>query len=296
MRAIEKIREITEILSSCGIESAGKEAELMLRFGLQADSVTIYRDNPELSSHDKTAILDMVSRRSQREPLQYIIGTVDFIGLNLAVDRSVLIPRPETELMAEYAAKTVKRYELSVMSARGYAKAPNSKLRMLDLCTGSGCLALSLAKEFPQSEVTGCDNSISALTIARKNAATNNIVNVSFAEGDLFHGVKPGSEFDMIISNPPYIRSDDIQCIQPEVRDWEPISALDGGKDGLDYFRKIIPESVNFLKQNGILIFEHGDGQSREVSAMLSNAGFKSINAMKDYSGKERVIQARWTK
>ena len=120
--------------------------------------------------------------------------------------------------------------------------------------------------------------------------------NVKFIKGDLFNPVSNEDPFDMIISNPPYIKTEDIKGLQPEVRDWEPLKALDGGTDGLDYYRLIIPESTQYLKNNGIVMFEHGDGQSNDIAAILDEKGFEEIEMIKDYSGKERVIQARWTR
>jgi release factor glutamine methyltransferase len=238
----------------------------------------------------------MVIRRTDHEPLQYIIGNVDFLGLKLEVGEGVLIPRPETELMAEYALKTITNYELQITNGNPLPVTRYPSLRILDLCTGSGCLALAIAEEFPESEVIGCDDSEAALKIAGRNAEMNNIKNVKFIKGDLFKPVSNEDSFDMIISNPPYIKTIEIKSLQPEVRDWEPMKALDGGTDGLDYYRMIIPGSVNFLKNNGILMFEHGDGQSDYIAGMLNGEGFKAIETIKDYSGKERVIQARWTR
>jgi len=288
MKAIEKIKEVTGILVPCGIESAEREAELMIRFGLHIDPVKLYKENPDLDKKDERIIQQMVIRRTEHEPLQYILGSVDFMGLQLEVDKGVLIPRPETELMAEFAIKTVtNRNSLPV------TRYPS--LNILDLCTGSGCLALAIAKEFPESEVIGCDDSEAALKIAEKNAEMNMIENVTFIKGDLFKPVSNEDSFDMIISNPPYIRTEEIQGLQPEVRDWEPFKALDGGADGLDYYRLIIPESTHYIKDNGIVMFEHGDGQSDHIAALFDKAGFEGLKMIKDYSGKERIIQARWT-
>jgi len=296
MKAIEKIKEVTGILSPCGIESAEREAELMIRYGLGIDPVKLYSNNPDLNDEDELLIHQMVTRRTEREPLQYIIGSIDFMGLKLEVGEGVLIPRPETELMAEYAIKTISNYKLQITNRDPLPVTRYPSLGILDLCTGSGCLALAMAKEFPEAEVTGCDSSEEALKVAVRNAEINKIENVKFIKGDLFKPVSSEDPFDMIISNPPYIKTIEIKSLQPEVRDWEPMKALDGGTDGLDYYRMIIPGSVNFLKNNGILMFEHGDGQSDDIAGMLNDAGFKAIETIKDYSGKERVIQARWTR
>jgi release factor glutamine methyltransferase len=296
MKAIEKIKEVTGILLPCGIEFAEREAELMIRYGLGIDPVNLYSNNPDLNDEDELLIHQMVTRRTEREPLQYIIGTVDFMNLKLEVGEGVLIPRPETELMAEYAIKIITNYEPACRQARLQITNRDSSLSILDLCTGSGCLALAIAKEFPKAEIVGCDDSEDALNRAKRNAEINKVENVKFIKGDLFKVVRNDDLFDMIISNPPYIRTEEIKGLQPEVRDWEPLNALDGGEDGLDYYRLIIPESIQYLKNNGIVMFEHGDGQSDHIAVILNETGFRSIEMIKDYSGKERVIQARWTR
>ncbi len=288
MKAIEKIKDVANTLAPFGIESAEREAELMIRCGLHIDPVKLYKDNPDLNKDDERIIHQMVTRRTEHEPLQYILGNVDFMGLQLEVDKGVLIPRPETELMAEHAIKTITNNN-SLRVTR------HASLHFLDLCTGSGCLALAIAKEFPESAVIGCDNSDAALIIAARNAEMNKIKNIKFIKGDLFKPVSIEDSFDMIISNPPYIRTEEIKGLQPEVRDWEPFKALDGGADGLDYYRLIIPESTHYIKDNGIVMFEHGDGQSDQIAVILHDAGYKQIEMIKDYTGKERIIQARWT-
>ena len=284
------------MLLPCGIESAEREAELMIRYGLGIDPVKLYSSNPDLNDEDELLIHEMVTRRTEREPLQYILGSVDFMSLKLEVGEGVLIPRPETELMAEHAIKTIINYKLQITNENSLPVTRHPSLNILDLCTGSGCLALAIAKEYPDAEVIGCDNSEDALNRAERNAEMNKVENIKFIKGDLFSSVRDTYLFDMIISNPPYIRTEDIKDLQPEVRDWEPVNALDGGSDGLDYYRLIIPESTQYLKSNGLLMFEHGDGQSDFIAMILEQAGFTEIEMIKDYSGKERVIQARWTR
>ena len=300
MNAIEKIKEVTGMLSPCGIVFAEREAELMIRYGLGIDPVTLYNNNPDLNDEDELLIHQMVTRRTEREPLQYILGSVDFMSLTLEVGEGVLIPRPETELMAEQAIKIlgIRNPEPEHRNSDTGSRRPDhgDRITILDLCTGSGCLALAIAKEYPDAEVIGCDNSEDALKRAKGNAEINKVENIKFIKGDLFNSVRNKYLFDMIISNPPYIRTEDIKDLQPEVRDWEPLNALDGGSDGLDYYRLIIPESTRYLKNNGLVMFEHGDGQSDFIAVILDQAGFTEIEMIKDYSGKERVIQARWTR
>ena len=311
MRAIEKLKEISETLTHTGIEAAGKEAGLLIMKGLNIDMTGLYRDNPELDDRQKKAVEEMAARRSRREPLQYIVGCTYFLRLKLVVGTGVLIPRPETELMAEYAIEIVrtqntehrtqilKQEQRSAMLFPPLEKGGKGGFKILDLCTGSGCLALALAGEFPDAQVYGTDISGTALNYSEKNAAINEIKNVTFFKGHLFEPLNteiPEQLFDFIISNPPYIRTDDIKDLQPEIRDWEPVGALDGGQDGLDYYREIIPAARRFLKHRGILMFELGADCANDVAYMMKETGYTDVKVRKDYSGIERIIQARWTK
>ena len=259
MKALEKLHDISKTLHPFFIESHDKEAEIILKNALDMSLVNIYRDNPELTSDQMHSIEQIISRRINREPLQYILGHVDFAGLKLHVGHGVLIPRPETELLAELAINRVNSQESRVKDQIHNSNLltlnsiQNSQLRILDLCTGSGCLALALAKEFPDAQVFGTDISEIALGYARRNADSNGINNVTFLQGNLFEPFTSSLHhfshfFDLIISNPPYIKSDDIKNLQTEIKDWEPLNALDGGTDGLDFYRAIIPTARQFLK------------------------------------------------
>ncbi len=283
MKALDKLHEISKTLQHSDIEAPEKEAEIILRNVLETGLVSIYRDNPELSLDQIHTIERVVSRRIDREPLQYVLGSVDFLGLKLHVGPGVLIPRPETELMAEYAIKKVGAIR-------------ESPLHILDLCTGSGCVALALAHEFTDAKVYGIDISETALSYARRNAELNGVMNVAFVRGSLFEPFKnpPDStseliSFDLIISNPPYIKTGDIKDLQPEISKWEPVDALDGGSDGLDYYRAIIPDARNFLKENGMLVLELGIDCTRPVTKMLREAGFSATELINDLAGIERI-------
>ncbi|MEF9437850.1 MAG: peptide chain release factor N(5)-glutamine methyltransferase, partial [Candidatus Mariimomonas ferrooxydans] len=229
MKAIEKLREVTKTLKISGIEHAEKEAEILLRHSLDFSAIEIYRDNPELSERHIKTVERVLKRRRRREPFQYITGYVDFFGQKLLVGSAVLIPRPETELMAEQAVQAVKSYKFKLLSNfHSKVKSENkvsslvtrhSSLIILDVCTGCGCLALALAKEFPEAQVYGSDKSGAAIGYAKKNAEINGIKNVTFLTGSLFEPLEKlsnprpelGSKavnrqlltFDMIISNPP---------------------------------------------------------------------------------------------
>lgn len=286
MKAKSKLQAVSQFLSAAGIESPDKEAEIILRDALNMSVINIYRDDPELTDKQMSLLESIVSRRTRREPLQYILGHVEFMGLRMQIGKGVLIPRPETELMAELAIKKAGAVH-------------ESPLRILDLCTGSGCLALALAKEFPAAHVYSSDISEIALGYARRNADLNGINNVTFLQGNLFGPFTKlltlNSKlfaFDLIISNPPYIKSDDIKNLQTEIKDWEPLNALDGGEDGLDYYRRIVPKAHHFLKDNGILMLELGEGQGNAVSQIFMDTGYKNIQIVKDYAGIERIISA----
>ncbi len=275
-------------LAASGIETSDKEAELLVTHCLGTGLVDLYKINPSLNDKQIIDIDEMARRRCRREPLQYILGYSYFLGLKILVGSGVLIPRPETELMAEHAIKICRGGVI-----------PHLKGTILDLCTGTGCLALALAREFPDSHVLGTDISETALRFAVNNALINGIDNVSFIKGHLFGPLSgrdyPAPTFDLIISNPPYIKTDDINTLQPEIRDWEPIGALDGGADGLNFYRKIILQAGKFLKTNGILMLELGLGCADETVYMMKGAGYEDVELRKDYAGIERIIQGKWT-
>jgi release factor glutamine methyltransferase len=349
MKALDKLREISKTLSASGIESAEKETEFLVREGLDISLTDLYKENPEVTEEQDAAIEEMVNRRSAREPLQYILGHTDFLGLKILVGEGVLIPRPETELMAEYVIKTIQNSKLKIQKqttsderrttndekrptsdarrmtndekrptsdarrmtndekrptsdARRMTndeKRPTSDARrmtILDLCTGSGCLALALAKEFPDALVHGTDISVIALKYAKENAGINGVENVEFLKGHLFDPLKQNQLFDLIISNPPYIRTKDIDGLQPEIREWEPVNALDGGTDGLDLYREIVPSAERFLTDGGILVLELGADCPDEVRGIFEHSGYSEIEVLKDYAGIERIIHAKWTR
>ena len=322
MKAIEKLKEVAKLFESLGIEASEKEAEMLVRHGFGLNTVEIYRDNPEPGEEQIKTLESMLSRRLKHEPIQYILGHVEFLGMKILVKPGVLIPRTETELMAEQAIKAVISYKLQVTSKTpafelqtqippyppllkggggGLLVTHHASLSILDLCTGSGCLALALAREFPDFKVYGTDISEIAIKSAEENARLNCISNVTFLRGNLFEPIEklptsylPFPTFDLIISNPPYIRTDDIKNLQPEIKEWEPVDALDGGRDGLDFYRILIPSARRFLKDDGIIMLELGFGQSSDVAGILELSGYTQIEIIKDYAGTERIIKARW--
>jgi release factor glutamine methyltransferase len=278
MTALDKLRKAKEFLERSGIDDAGRETELIISHCLGMDRATLYRDNPRIPEDLISKIDESLKRRAKREPLQYILGYTEFYGLKINVGSGVLIPRPETELLVEEAKKIISNFEFRI-----------SNFKFLDLCTGSGCMALALAREFPEAQIYGTDTSEVAIRYAKKNIELNNINNVTFLKGNLFEPLK-NLVFDLIVSNPPYIKKNDIKNLQPEIKDWEPIEALDGGEDGLDYYRAIIPEARNHLNESGCLLLELGMSQSDEVKKISEDAGFINISLVKDYTGIERII------
>lgn len=275
MTALEKFREVSRLLKSFGIEDAPKEAELLITSILGITKTSLYSGKYEITEEDSKKIDSLTIRRIRREPLQYILGYVEFLGLKFNLGKGVLIPRPETEILAQEAIKTLK-------NKNGY---------VLDLCTGSGCIAITIAKNFPEAIVFGIDISEDALRYAEENARLNNTKNIQFLKGDLFEPLRlmsPKIRFDLIVSNPPYIKSEDIKSLQPEIRNWEPLEALNGGPDGLYYYRRIISELRDFLAEAGTVLVELGD--SNKVMEIAKANNFKVLSITKDLSGIDRVM------
>lgn len=299
MDAFFKIKEIAELFRQNGIEDPAREAEMLVAGLLAVDRAVLYAGDAEITADRAGRIDELALRRTHGEPLQYLTGHVFFCGLKISVGRGVLIPRPETELLAEEAIKTVQRYAYSVRRLKKHSDfnaepgTPNTEyhLKILDLCTGSGCIALSIAGRFPDADIYGADASEAAIGYASRNAVANNIHNVSFRLGDLFAPLG-GMSFDFIISNPPYVRHDEIPGLQREIRDFEPLSALDGGVDGLDFYRRIFEEAPEYLGDSGIIILEAGFGQADAIRQMAQRAGFGQLRFIKDFAGIDRIFTA----
>ena len=317
----DTILEGKRILEEACIENAGFDAETMLGFVLGVDRQKLFI-NSTLAIDDSQAesFFNMVKRRAGGEPLQYITGEQWFMGRRFLVNPSVLIVRPETELLAELAIKYIRQYKKTVadkpVDERDTNKYPGGQiqtkqtLKVLDLCTGSGALAVTLALEFPDIEVTASDISEAALAVAGENAEALGIAGqINFIRSDLFddlvydssgcpfgescgiNGMKD-NRFDLIVTNPPYIRTEDLAGLQREIREHEPLLALDGGADGLDFYRRIASEAGTFLKPGGCLMAEIGCDQAKDVSALFSEAGFAGLQVYQDLAGRDRVIGA----
>lgn len=266
-----------ERLDEKGIDEPLAHAELIAAFVLNKSRTYIraYRQNV-IYEKEENLFNKIVEEKLSGKPLAHIIGEAEFMGRLFSVGPTVLIPRPETEELVEETVKNITGAQPS---------------RILDLCSGSGCIAISLAFMFPAAEVTGADISPQALEVARKNAANMNLGNrVKFIQSDLFDNI--GGEFDFIISNPPYIPTEIIETLSPEVRK-EPRLALDGGPDGLDIVRKIIANACAHLKTGGLLALEIGCAQSEKVLKFFKGEEWDTPFAAKDFAGIERFIFAR---
>jgi release factor glutamine methyltransferase len=224
----------------------------------------------------------LIKRRGQREPLQHIVGSACFCGLELAVNRQVLIPRPETELLAEKGWTCVNSLN---------KKEPT--LSALDLGTGSGCIGIALAVHCPAAHVVATDISAEALELARQNAARHNVLDrIEFLQGDGFTALNSPKVFELIISNPPYIPTDEIQALQIEVREHDPHRALDGGPDGLDFYRRIAAEARPFLKPGGKIMLEFGDGQAQSIREVFESQKWIVEAIVEDYTQRPRILIA----
>jgi release factor glutamine methyltransferase len=276
VKALDKLISVAALLAGPDVPDPAKESEILVTEALGIDKAALYSGSVVLTREQCDRLDMLTGRRLKGEPLQYVVGHVGFWGLTIRVGPGVLIPRPETELLVETALKELNQ----------------EPVRILDLCTGSGCIALALAKHLPSAIVYGVDKSGTALGYALINARENGIENVCFIEGDLFDPLGP-VQFPCIVSNPPYIRSGDIAGLQKEVRDFEPRQALDGGEDGLTFYRRIFEGVSGHLSSGGVLLLEVGWGQAGEIRNLASSAGMASISFVRDYAGIERVAVIR---
>jgi release factor glutamine methyltransferase len=281
----EAINKAEQVLSTHGVPNARFDAEVLLRHALGRDRAWLLAHIQDGLADEHLGIFERaIKRRALREPLQYITGRQEFWGLDFLVTPDVLIPRPETELIME--------------TALGSVSDRNKPITVVDLCTGSGCIAVSLAKELPSARIFATDTSAKALEVARENARGHGVSGgIRFLEGDLFGPLEEldiEDQVDIIVSNPPYVPSGDRRTLQPEVRDYEPAAALFAGADGMDIHRRIIEKAQRFLRGNGFLIMEMGLGQAEKLGQMVRDSGgYDSPRVLKDLAGIERVIVAQ---
>jgi release factor glutamine methyltransferase len=258
-------------LNEVGIIDAQNDAWLLLTFVCKIDRTFYYVHMDEQMEIEQQAEYEnVISKRAEHVPLQYITGEQEFMGMPFRVNESVLIPRQDTETLVEEALKYVR-----------------PGMKVMDMCTGSGCILISILKNVVDVEGFGYDISKQALNLAKGNAKLNN-VNATFECSDLFEDVT--ETFDVIVSNPPYIPTAVIGTLMPEVAVYEPIQALDGKEDGLYFYKKIIASALQHLNEDGKLMFEIGYDQGESVSNLMKEAGYKDIQVIKDLAGNDRVV------
>lgn len=273
------LTKAANILKDANIENIEYDIKTILRDTFDIDYNKFVMDMDNEFETDKSLEYEFISRIEKRKkhiPLQYIINKQNFYGLDLYVNESVLIPRYDTENIVDCIVKDFEgRKDISV----------------LDLCTGSGCIAISLKKNGFE-KVFALDISDKALEVAKHNAYIHN-ADITFIKSDLYKELPNDIRFDLIVSNPPYIRSGEIEKLDDEVKDFEPKLALDGGKDGLDFYKKILNLSKDFINKNGSLYFEIGYDQAKDVVDLAKKEGYYNIKIIKDLSGKDRGISMR---
>ena len=282
--ACKTYRELYEegrrILEQAGLPDAALDARFLLEevCGTNLQTLLVFPEK-KVTEEEVNQYRAFVQRRKDREPTAMILGEWDFMGLTFRLNKSTLIPEQDTEVLVETALEELKR--------RGLGEAP---LRILDLCTGSGCILLSLLHELRNAGGLGTDLSEEALEAARENAVRLGLQErAAFRQGDLWEPV--GDErFDLIVSNPPYVPTEVIPTLEPEVRCGEPYAALDGGEDGLVFYRRIMREAAGHLKPSGIIIVESGFDEAPQIAALMQDQELRGIRTVKDYGGLDRVV------
>lgn len=271
-------REATDLgnrlLAQAGVADAKLDAWLLLETVCKINRTFYYSHLEEaLTTEQQSEYEIAIRKRAERIPLQYITGEQEFMGLNFKVNSNVLIPRQDTEALVEEALKICQ-----------------PGMKVLDLCTGSGCIAISLMKNAHGMTAVGSDISKQALLVAKENGKMHE-VDIEWVRSNLYENIN--ERFDLIVSNPPYIAQGEILDLMPEVRDFEPIGALDGGMDGLDFYRQIVAQSKDYLNQDGYLYLEIGYNQGPDVTNMMCAAGYREVSVIRDLARHERVVKGR---
>ena len=328
MTVLEAIQKSAEYLAKKGVESPRLQTELLLAHLLKLPRMKLYLNfERTLTPAETDGLREFIKRRGQREPLQHITGSTSFCGFEIAVNRHALVPRPETELLAELGWEFLARLSAE-LERRPPARREGGELQehagpeagapiALDFGTGTGCIAIALAAKCPSVKIIATDVSPDALALAKQNAGRHNAAErIEFVQSDGFAALHPegrvprapniknengGSrssplrkmEFDLIISNPPYIPSSEIATLQSEVRDFDPRAALDGGADGLDFYRKLAMEAKPFLKPGGKIMLEFGAGQAEAIGKIFEAEKWIVEAVKEDYSQRERFLIAK---
>lgn len=285
----EAVERTTEVLAAAGVPGARVEAELLLAEILGCSRPALWLEAQRSLPAEQAAQLDAwVGQRVCRVPLQHLTGRAPFLEWMLQVTSAVLVPRPETEVLARRAMQILQEYDKL-----------SRPLRVLDFATGSGCLAFALAAAHPRAEVHALDVSAAALAVARDNATRLGLrQRIQFHLGDGFGALEGGFEpararFELIVSNPPYIPTAELETLEPEVRDHDPRLALDGGADGLNFHRRLACEAPAWLNAGGWLLAEFGDGQGPEIQKLYGTSAWESASTETDLSGRERILLVR---
>ena len=301
------IKEGEYRLSKAGVMNADVDAEALYCFLKKCDKVVLFlMKEEEADKETEKAYFELIAERASRIPLQHITGRQAFMGFDFKVNPDVLIPRPETEVLVTEAAKLLREERKTVAGQRRQSRGGLFKIfstpptqEVLDLCCGSGAIGISLAKICEDISVTATDISDAALALAKENTKANR-TEIEFLQGDLFEALRDTGKgkrvrsYDLIISNPPYIRTNLIALLQEEVKDHEPLQALDGGKDGLDYYRRIVADAHLYLKEGGWLMFEIGNDQGEDLRKMIMETErFTTPEVIRDLAGRDRVVKCR---
>lgn len=275
------VKKGQQALIGCNKGNAMIDGELLALYVLGYTKLDLILNHQlEVSAQDGRRYEELIEKRCSGVPLQYITNEQEFMGLPFYVDENVLIPRQDTETLVE--------------TLIGKA-AENPMNRIVEVGVGSGCISISLAKFLPQAKIVGIDISAKALEIAKKNAQKNQVGNqINWLQADLLKGYKPDELVDLIVSNPPYISSEDCQGLELDVKEHEPMLALDGGQDGLSFYREITKQAKNYLVQGGMLAYEIGYNQSKDVRHIMEQNGFGQIEEIKDLAGKDRIVIGIW--
>jgi release factor glutamine methyltransferase len=281
---LEAIQKSAEFLGKKNVESPRLQVELLLAHLLKMPRMKLYLNfESVLSPAEIDSLRELVKRRGHREPLQHIVGSISFCGYEIAVNRHALVPRPETEILAE----------LGWQCLLAAPKQSEGGSTALDFGTGTGCIAIALAVKCLNTKVVALEISADALALAKQNASANKVAErIEFLQGGGFAAL-PQMQFDLIISNPPYIPSAEIETLQPEVRDFDPRGALDGGADGLDFYHKLAIQAKPFLKPDGKIMLEFGDGQADAIKKIFENEKWIVEAVQDDYSQRARVLIAK---
>lgn len=284
---LDILKLASDYLARQGVESARLDAEVLLAHILEMDRISLYVNfDRELDEAELARFRTALRRRASRMPVAYITGSREFMSLEFSVNEHVLIPRPETEILVETARDHLVR-------------SSKERPRIADIGTGSAAIACSLALLLPNARILASDISSEALDVAMDNVKRHGLEGrVVCVQGDLLEVLAPGTEWelvDAIVSNPPYIPLAELDILSPEVSEYEPRGALDGGPDGLKYYRKLAQGAIQRLADDGFMAFEVGDGQAADVIGILEEAGFENVESVDDYSGTARVVVATRT-